>query len=87
MNAPIRNGGWVVSAVVLGVFLGCMDLEQEAFKVELKYPDGKLEDLGEVKGITQCREKAAIRALYVNLQKGEWDYSCCRLQSDDDCMK
>jgi len=87
MNAPIRKGMAIMLGVMLGVFLGCADLEQEPFQVELQYPDGKLEDLGEVKGITRCREKAAIRAQYVNLQKGEWDYSCCRLQSDDDCTK
>ncbi len=47
MNAPIQKGMAIMLGVMLGVFLGCTDLEQEPFQVELQYPDGKLEDLGE----------------------------------------
>jgi len=63
------------------------NLEQETFNVYIQPNKGEEEYLGEVKGISNCREKASTRALYINLKEGEWDYSCCLKTEDSKCAK
>jgi hypothetical protein len=63
------------------------DLDEEIFKVYLHPDKGEKEYFGEVKGISRCRERAATRALYINLREGEWSYACCLKSDDSECIE
>jgi len=79
---------YIASLLFIASFTGCgSDLEQETFNVYIHPNKGEEQHLGEVKGISNCREKASNRAIYVNLKKGEWDYSCCLKTADSKCAK
>ncbi|GJL77862.1 MAG: hypothetical protein NPINA01_08510 [Nitrospinaceae bacterium] len=79
---------YIAGLIFIASISGCgNDLEQETFNVYIQPNNGEEEHLGEVKGISNCREKASTRALYINLKKGEWDYSCCLQTTNSKCAK
>jgi len=79
---------YVASLLIIATFASCgIDLEQETFNVYIQPNKGGEEYLGEVKGISNCRETASIWALYNNLREGEWDYTCCLKTADSKCAK
>ena len=79
---------YIACLLFIATFAGCgSDLEQETFNVYIQPNKGGEEYLGEVKGISNCRETASTWALYNNLREGEWNYTCCLKTADSKCAK
>ncbi len=79
---------YIACLLFIATFVSCGgDLEQETFNVYIQPNKGGEEHLGEVKGLSNCRETASTWALYNNLREGEWDSTCCLITADSKCAK
>ena len=79
-----------VSLVLVPVMLSACgpDLEKATFNTWFQQPSGEKVLIGQVEGISRCRELARIKAQDLNIEDNhKWGYVCCLRSNTSECAQ
>jgi hypothetical protein len=65
----------------------CKQIEDADYNVILFFPSGTEQNLGQVKGLSQCGERAQGFAAAKNLSRADWGYVCCMIAKGSSCYE